>query len=80
MRSRSLSQFHYGSIKTFKKWKIWRWKIRSQFHYGSIKTRLNACSFFFRILSQFHYGSIKTDDIELKVDTNVGVSIPLWFD
>ncbi len=57
-----MSQFHYGSIKTFLVAIVGVLiTVLSQFHYGSIKT----ISFFPLLLrrgnqSQFHYGSIKT--------------------
>ena len=54
------SQFHYGSIKTYKNQINKIKKQLSQFHYGSIKTFLLLQILQVSTSSQFHYGSIKT--------------------
>ena len=55
-----LSQFHYGSIKTFYFTGNLHIDSRSQFHYGSIKTVEQHIRGVIKETSQFHYGSIKT--------------------
>ncbi len=57
-----------------------RREARFQFHNGSIKSRDGLKGFLRRAMFQFHNGSIKRGSQWKRLESQIIVSIPQWFD